>query len=96
MSQRELLVHTLEQSTSGNNTSSHKGSGKFASSLESVVKYLTLDANTLFPPFFLIIEIFNYNVHNFLVDSGASANIIPLSIAKKINVKWEKIDAQII
>jgi len=41
-------------------------------------------------------EIFNYNVHNCLVDFGASVNVIPLSVAKKINEKWDKTDAQII
>lgn len=29
------------------------------------------------PPFLLTFEIFNKNLHNFLVDSGASSNIIP-------------------
>ena len=39
------------------------------------------------PPFLLTFEIFNHNVHNCLVDSGASVNIIPLSVCKKINGK---------
>ena len=29
------------------------------------------------PPFLLIFQIFNRNVHNFLVDSGSSSNVIP-------------------
>ena len=33
----------------------------------------------------LSFEIFNHNVHNCLVDSGASSNVIPLSICKRIN-----------
>ena len=36
-------------------------------------------------PFLLTYEIFNDNVHNCLVDSEASSNVIPLSIFKKIN-----------
>ena len=32
------------------------------------------------PAFLLTYEIFNYNVHNCLVDSGASVNVMPLSI----------------
>lgn len=40
--------------------------------------------------------IFNYNVHNYLVDFGASTNIMPLSVAQKINTKWKNIDARII
>ena len=37
------------------------------------------------PSFLLTFEIFNYNVHNCLVDSGASVNVMPLSFCKKIN-----------
>ena len=37
------------------------------------------------PPFLLTFEIFNHNVHNCLVDSGASVNVMPLSVCKKIN-----------
>ena len=39
------------------------------------------------PPFLLNFEIFNHNVHNCLVDLGASVNIMPLSVCKKINGK---------
>ena len=34
------------------------------------------------PPFLLTFEIFNRNVHNYLVDSGASSNVMPYSIAR--------------
>ena len=37
------------------------------------------------PPFLLTFEIFNYNVHNYLVDSGESINVMPLSVCKRIN-----------
>src|SRR5713101_7893506 len=36
-------------------------------------------------PFLLTFEIFNHNVHNCLVDSGASVNVMPISVCKKIN-----------
>ena len=36
-------------------------------------------------PFFLSFDIFNHNVHNFLVDYGASSNVMPLSICTNIN-----------
>jgi hypothetical protein len=39
------------------------------------------------PPFLLNFEIFNRNVHNCLVDSGASSNVIPYSVSKKLNAK---------
>ena len=37
------------------------------------------------PTFLLTFEIFNFNVHNCLVDYGASVNVMPLSICKQIN-----------
>ena len=37
------------------------------------------------PPFLLNFKILNYNVHNCLVDSGASINFMPLSVYKRIN-----------
>ena len=37
------------------------------------------------PPFLLTFENFNHNVHNFLVDSGASINVMPISVCKRIN-----------
>ena len=37
------------------------------------------------PPFLLTFEIFNHNVHNYLVESGASVNAMPISICKRIN-----------
>ena len=37
------------------------------------------------PAFLLTFEIFNYNVHNCLVESGALVNVMPLLVCKKIN-----------
>ena len=37
------------------------------------------------PTFLLTFEIFNHNVHNCLVDSGALVNVMPLLVCKKIN-----------
>jgi hypothetical protein len=38
------------------------------------------------PLFLLVFEIFNRNIHNYLVYSVASFNIMPLSVCKKLNV----------
>ena len=37
------------------------------------------------PPFLLTLEMLNHNVHNFLVDSGSSVNVMPLEVCKNIN-----------
>lgn len=39
------------------------------------------------PPFLLTFEIFNRNVHNCLVNSGASSNVMPYSVYKKLNTQ---------
>ena len=38
------------------------------------------------PTFFLSIKIYGENLHNCLIDSGASCNVMPLSIAKRLGV----------
>ena len=40
------------------------------------------------PPFLLTFEIYNINVHNCMVDSRASSNVIPLSVCRRLNVKY--------
>ena len=41
--------------------------------------------NPFVPPFLLMFEVFNRNLHNCLVDSRASSNVMPLSVCKKLN-----------
>lgn len=90
----ELLFQAFSsQSPSGNKAStSQMVSSKSLGILKSIVNIVNLNTNTLYSSFLLIFEIFHYNFHNCLVDSGASENIIPLNVAKKINAKWDKID----
>ena len=38
-------------------------------------------------PFLITFDIFNRNVHNSLVDLGASSNVMPYSICKKLNAQ---------
>jgi hypothetical protein len=48
------------------------------------------------PPFLLTFEVFNINLHNFLVDSGASSNVMPFSICIKLNATPLKSDKHVI
>ena len=48
------------------------------------------------PPFLLTFEIFNMNVSNCMVDSGASTNVMTFSVAKKLNAKIQKYEIKII
>ena len=48
------------------------------------------------PPFLLTFEIFNRNVHNFMVDSGASSNVIPYLVCMKLNAQPKNCKTKII
>ena len=48
------------------------------------------------PPFLLTFEIFNRNLHNCMVDSGTSSNVMPLSVFQKINVEFHPSSLKII
>jgi hypothetical protein len=48
------------------------------------------------PPFLLTFEVLNKNLHNCLVNSGASFNVMPLSICKKLNTTPLKSDKHVI
>ena len=45
---------------------------------------LTKTKKTSAPPFLVTLGILNHKVHNCLVDSGSSMNLIPLAVWKKI------------
>ena len=40
-------------------------------------------------------EIFNQNVHNCMIDSGASSNVMPYSVCKKLNANPTPCEIQI-
>jgi hypothetical protein len=56
----------------------------------------TLSTHKNVPPFLLTFEIFNKNVHNCMVDSGASSNVMPWSVCQKINAEVEPSSLKII
>jgi ribonuclease HI len=56
----------------------------------------TLNTRKNVPPFLLTFKIFNRNVHNCMVDSGASSNVMPWSVCQKINAEVEPSSLKII
>ena len=52
---------------------------------EKIELIRTRKTNT--PPFLLTLEMLNHNVHNCLVESGSSMNVMPLEVFKKLNGK---------
>jgi hypothetical protein len=56
----------------------------------------TLSTRKNVPHFLLTFEIFNRNVHNCMVDSGESSNVMPWSVCQKINTEVERSTLKII
>jgi hypothetical protein len=56
----------------------------------------SLNTSRNVPPFLLTFEIFNRNVHNCMVDLGASSNVMPWSVCQKINAEVEPSNFKII
>jgi hypothetical protein len=56
----------------------------------------TLNTRKNVPPFLLTFKIFNRNVHNCMVDSGASSNVMPWSVCQKINAEVDPSSLKII
>ena len=53
-------------------------------------------SNSHTPPFLLTFEIYNRNLHNCLIDSGASSNIMPASVCSKLNIEPQKSSIHIV
>lgn len=92
--QRDLILKAFANPRASepvSSTSAHE-----AASPQSIMNFVNENYRGSTPPFLLYFEIFNFNVHNSLVDFGASTNVMPLSVCKKINIRPEKTDAKII
>lgn len=96
----ELIINTFSTSSSSKATSTSAilpTSQPHANvNTEAITSVANVGANSQFPPFFIMFNISNYNVHNCLVYFGASTNVMPLSICRNINVNLENTDANII
>lgn len=52
-------------------------------------------SKSMTPPFLITFEIFNMNVHNCLVDSNASSNVMPHVVAKRLQAIPDKTETRI-
>ena len=48
------------------------------------------------PPLLLTFEILNRGIHNCMIDSGASSNVMPVSVCTKLNANGEPYPTQIV
>ena len=78
--QKEKLLKALETPMKEPHNDNHADEEIGEASIGGKSKYRT-------PTFLLTFEIFNYNMHNCLVDFGASVNVMPLLVCNHINGK---------
>lgn len=88
------LVKYIISLTNGKETIIIATFNKISTSLNNAI--LGKKSKSMTPPFLLTFEIFNMNIHNFLVDYDMSSNIKNYVIAKNINAKLKKMNTQII
>ena len=89
------IIPNAKQSVVANNSNSDLTStdkGKLAADKASLIGK---NSKSTTPPFLLTFEIFNRNVHNCMDDSGASSNVMPLSVCKRLNGKYVPSNSQI-
>ena len=84
-------VNNLDPSTSkiavGSNSNVKTTANKYA--------LIGKNSKSTTPPFLLTFEIFNRNVHNCMIDFGASSNVMPYPVCKKLNAKPTPCEIQI-
>lgn len=93
--QKNKLFGALEASSTNNHT--RNIINYFSKKVAHIEETLIRDKPTLHTlPFLLTFEIYNPNVHNCMVDSCNSSNIMPTIVAKKLNLEPQKSSTQII
>ena len=97
-SNTKMKNHSSVPSVSNLDPSTSKTTVGFNSNIKTTADKDTLigkksKSTTL--PFLLTFEIFNRNVHNCMIDSGASSNVMPYSVCKKLNAKPTPCEIQI-
>ena len=94
------LMSSLTQNTQSNTTANTNSNSDLISN--DKVKW-TVDKTSLIgknsksttPHFLLTFEIYKINEHNYMVDSRASSNVIPLSICWRLNEKYTSCETKI-
>lgn len=92
--QRDLILKAFTNPPTSKTVSST--SSQAMESPHSIMNVVNTNSRGSTPPFLLSFNIFNFNVHNCLIDSGASTNVMPLSIWKKLNIRLEKTETRIV
>ena len=87
-----LSKNSKTPSTQNSSASTKDNPTKYSVNASSIGK--KSDSST--PPFMLMFEICNRKVHNCMIDLGASKNIMPYSVCKKLNAVPVPCDTSIV
>jgi len=90
------MMRALGQTAADSAASTSKGESTPPGSLSTMLNTLWMEETNSGCPPFLLSFVLNYNFHNCFVDFGAATNVVPLSIAKKINAQWSETSTRII
>ena len=84
--------NNVPANNNSNNDSIPNGKGKAIAYKTSLIGK---NSNSTTPLFLLTFDIFNRNIHNCMVDSGASSNFIPFPVCRRLNAKFTPCETQI-
>ncbi len=103
-SQREALLRTLDHTKKTPTTNTQKSLAANVSAVEAMPTMFKDKIEV--PPFLLSIWIYGRNLHNYLIDSRASYNVMPLSISQmlgaipqptsRVVIQLDKIEVKVI
>ena len=89
------IIPNAKQSVAANNSNNDLTSTDKGKSLAKKSSLIGKNSKSTTPSFLLTFEIFNRNVHNCMVDSAASSNVMPLFVCKRLNGKYVPSNSQI-
>ena len=89
------IIPNAKQNIAANNSNSDLTITDKEKSTADKASLIGKNSKSTTPPFLLTFDIFNRNVHNCIVDFGASSNVMSLSVCKRLNGKYVPSNSQI-
>ena len=89
------LIPNAKQNVAANSSNDDSTSTDKGKSTADKASLIGKNSKSTTPPFLHTFDIFNNNVHNCMVDSEASPNVMPLSVCKRLHGKYVPSNSQI-
>ena len=81
------IIPNAKQNVATNNSNNDSTTIEKGKATTDKASLIGKNSKSTTPPFLLTFEIFNRNVHNCMVDSGASSNVMPLSSMQEVELE---------